>query len=89
MSASSISVALLPVDLSGRVALVTGTTSGLGRRFATVLAAAGAHVAAAGRRAERLDELAEEIRAAGGHCTPVPRLVLCIRVASTIWRSMS
>ena len=59
-------------DLTGQVALVTGTTSGLGRRFAQVLAAAGAHVAAAGRRAERLDELAAEIGAAGGTCLPVP-----------------
>ena len=59
-------------DLTGQVALVTGTTSGLGRRFALVLAAAGAHVAAAGRRAERLDELAAEIGAAGGTCLPVP-----------------
>ena len=32
-------------DLTGRVALVTGTTSGLGRRFAQVIAAAGAKVA--------------------------------------------
>ena len=59
-------------DLSGRVALVTGTTSGLGRRFAKVLAASGATVAAAGRRVERLEELAAEIRADGGTCVPVP-----------------
>ncbi|MDJ0786577.1 MAG: SDR family oxidoreductase [Myxococcota bacterium] len=59
-------------DLSGQVALVTGTTSGLGRRFAKVLAAAGASVALTGRRVERLDELAEEIRADGGTCVAVP-----------------
>ncbi|MFT7220472.1 MAG: NAD(P)-dependent dehydrogenase (short-subunit alcohol dehydrogenase family) [Candidatus Azotimanducaceae bacterium] len=59
-------------DLSGRVALVTGTTSGLGRRFALVLAACGAKVAATGRRADRLDELAAEIRASGGICEPIP-----------------
>lgn len=59
-------------DLSGRVALVTGTTSGLGRRFAIVLAACGAKVAVTGRRAERLDELAKEIRDAGGVCEPIP-----------------
>jgi len=59
-------------ELKGDVAFVTGTTSGLGRRFATVLAAAGASVAVTGRRAERLDELAAEIRADGGTCEPIP-----------------
>ena len=49
-------------DLSGQVALVTGTTSGLGWRFARVLAKAGAKVALTGRRAPRLEELAELIR---------------------------
>lgn len=59
------------IDLTGRVALVTGTTSGLGRRFATVLAACGARVVLTGRRVDRLNELAEEIRAAGGDCLPL------------------
>jgi NAD(P)-dependent dehydrogenase (short-subunit alcohol dehydrogenase family) len=59
-------------DLSGQAAFVTGTTSGLGRRFARVLAAAGAAVAVTGRRAERLEELAAEIRADGGTCAPIP-----------------
>ena len=59
-------------DLSGNVALVTGTTSGLGRRFAIVLAACGARVALTGRRADRLEELAKEIRKAGGECEPIP-----------------
>jgi NAD(P)-dependent dehydrogenase (short-subunit alcohol dehydrogenase family) len=59
-------------DLGGQVALVTGATSGLGRRFAIVLGAHGAKVAAAGRRIERLEEVAAEIRAAGGECAPVP-----------------
>jgi NAD(P)-dependent dehydrogenase (short-subunit alcohol dehydrogenase family) len=59
-------------DLTGQVAFVTGTTSGLGRRFARVLAAAGASVAVTGRRAERLDELAAEIRGDGGTCAPIP-----------------
>lgn len=58
-------------DLTGHAALVTGTTSGLGRRFATVLAACGAKVVLTGRRADRLDELAEEIRGAGGDCLPL------------------
>ncbi len=45
-------------DLSGRVALVTGASSGLGDRFARVLHAAGAHVVVTARRADRLEDLA-------------------------------
>ena len=59
-------------DLSGRVALVTGASSGLGYRFAQVIAACGAKVAIAARRVERLQALAEEIRAAGGVAEAVP-----------------
>jgi len=59
------------IELTGQVALVTGTTSGLGKRFATVLAACGARVALTGRRVDRLEALAEEIRAAGGECLPL------------------
>jgi len=44
-------------DLTGRVALVTGASSGIGRRMALVLAAAGARVAVTARRADRLDTL--------------------------------
>ncbi|MFN0164303.1 MAG: SDR family oxidoreductase [Burkholderiales bacterium] len=53
-------------NLSGKVALVTGASSGLGERFAQVLAAAGATVALAARRVERLKELRAEIDAEGG-----------------------
>ncbi|MFT4658536.1 MAG: NAD(P)-dependent dehydrogenase (short-subunit alcohol dehydrogenase family) [Ilumatobacter sp.] len=53
-------------DLTGQVALVTGATSGLGHRFARVLAASGAKVIAAGRRRERLDELVATIKSSGG-----------------------
>jgi NAD(P)-dependent dehydrogenase (short-subunit alcohol dehydrogenase family) len=65
----------LPYDdasLSGQVALVTGATSGLGRRFAQTLAAAGASVVACGRRVDRLDEVVAEIEAAGGRAVAVP-----------------
>jgi len=57
--------------LDGQVALVTGGSSGLGRRFAQTLAAAGANVAVAGRRAQRLDAVAAEIADAGGSCVAV------------------
>lgn len=62
----------LSTDLSKQVALVTGATSGLGRRFATVLAGCGARVAIAGRRVERLEELSKEIEATGGTAFPLP-----------------
>jgi len=59
------------VDLAGQVALVTGASSGLGRRFAVLLAANGARVVATGRRLERLDDVAAEITDAGGTCVPL------------------
>ena len=59
-------------DLSGQTAFITGTTSGLGYRFAQVLAACGANVAIAGRRVERLETLAEELRSTGAKVLPVP-----------------
>jgi NAD(P)-dependent dehydrogenase (short-subunit alcohol dehydrogenase family) len=52
---------LAPFRLDGEVALVTGASSGLGARFATVLDAAGARVAITGRRRDRLDALAEQL----------------------------
>jgi len=58
--------------LAGQVALVTGPTSGLGRRFAIVLAAAGAAVGLAARREDRLAELVTEIEDHGGTGVAVP-----------------
>ena len=54
------------IDLSGRVALVTGASSGLGTQFAKTLAKAGCGVVLAGRRMERLKALRAEIEADGG-----------------------
>jgi NAD(P)-dependent dehydrogenase (short-subunit alcohol dehydrogenase family) len=53
-------------DLTGEVALITGASSGLGARFAHVLAAQGAKVILAARRLNRLEALVQEISAAGG-----------------------
>ena len=58
-------------DLTGRVALVTGASSGLGARFAQVLAAQGAAVVLAARRLDRLEALADQIKAAGGKALAV------------------
>jgi NAD(P)-dependent dehydrogenase (short-subunit alcohol dehydrogenase family) len=58
-------------DLTGRAALVTGASSGLGWRFAEVLAEAGAKVAIAARRTERLEALAAGIVARGGTVLPI------------------
>ena len=58
-------------DLSGQVALVTGASSGIGRHLAELLAAAGAKVALAARRVDRLGEAAREIAAAGGRGLPI------------------
>ncbi len=59
------------IDLTGKVALVTGASSGLGRRFAQVLARQGAKVAITGRRLDRLEALAAEIAADGGVAAPL------------------
>ncbi len=54
------------IDLSGRVALITGASSGLGAQFARVLSQAGAAVVLGGRRSDRLKELRAEIEGQGG-----------------------
>jgi NAD(P)-dependent dehydrogenase (short-subunit alcohol dehydrogenase family) len=56
----------IEVNFEGKIALVTGASSGLGARFAKVLAQAGAQVVLASRRLDRLKELRAEIEAGGG-----------------------
>lgn len=58
-------------DLTGRVALVTGASSGLGVQFAAALARQGARLAIAARREDRLNAVAEDLRAMGAECLPV------------------
>lgn len=59
-------------DVSGKVALVTGASSGLGRQFAICLAEQGANVAIVARRKERLEEVKKEVEAYGVKCVAVP-----------------
>ena len=58
-------------DLSGKVIMVTGASSGLGEHFAQTLAAAGASVVITARRVDRLESLADKISAAGGKAIPL------------------
>ena len=58
-------------DLTGKVALVTGASSGLGVQFAKALAGQGANVAIAARRVEKLEAVKKEIEALGVKCFAV------------------
>lgn len=57
--------------LTGKVALITGASAGIGWASALALAAEGAHIVATARRQERLDELATQVRALGVECVTV------------------
>lgn len=59
-------------SLEGMTAVVAGASSGLGSRFAEALARAGAQVAVAARREERLEQVVERITASGGEAIAVP-----------------
>ncbi|MEO1135129.1 MAG: SDR family NAD(P)-dependent oxidoreductase [Pseudomonadota bacterium] len=59
-------------DLSGKTALVTGASRGIGRAIAVALAKAGAHVLALARTPGALEELDDDIRAVGGSASLIP-----------------
>ena len=58
-------------DLTGKVALITGASKGIGEAMARLFAAQGATVVINSRKQEELDAVAESICAAGGTCTPI------------------
>ena len=58
-------------ELSGRICLVTGASSGLGAHFARILAGAGARVVLGARRIDRVAALARELAASGARTLPV------------------
>lgn len=61
----------ITIDLTGRTVLVTGASSGLGAHFAQVFSQAGAAVALCARRKDRLENLRENIEAAGGRAAAI------------------
>ena len=72
--------------LAGQVAVVTGASSGLGVRFAKVLAAEGAGVALAARRLDRLQGLRDEITAAGGRAVALALDVADVGAFDAVFR---
>jgi len=70
--------------LSGRVALVTGASSGIGEAAAVALAAAGAAVAVTARRADRLQQLVQRIESGGGRAVALPANVAEERAAKGV-----
>jgi len=61
-----------PFDLSGKIAIVTGSSKGIGRSMAEHLAAAGAQVVVSSRKPEPCEAVAGAIRAAGGQALAIP-----------------
>ncbi len=71
-------------DLTGRIALVTGASRGIGYFTALALAKAGAHVVAVARTVGGLEDLDDAIRAAGGTATLVPQDLLDMKAVDKL-----
>jgi len=61
-----------PFDLTGQVAVITGSSKGIGRSIAETMAAMGAKVVVSSRKADACETVAESIRKAGGDATVIP-----------------
>ena len=75
-------------EFKGKVAIVTGSSSGMGEAIARALAAEGAVVALAARRRDRLDAIAAEIEAAGGTAFAVPTDVTVEAEVEALFRAV-
>ena len=62
---------MTPFDLTGKTAIVTGSSRGIGRAIAETLAQAGANVVISSRKQDQCEKAAAEIRAAGGKAAAV------------------
>lgn len=76
------------VDLRGKVALVTGASSGLGAHFASLLALSGAEVILVARRAEKLEAVVAGIRSSGGNARPAPVDVADAASVRALWAAI-
>ncbi len=61
-----------PFDLTGQVAVITGSSKGIGRAIAEIMAAMGAKVVVSSRKADACEAVAEGIRKAGGEASVIP-----------------
>lgn len=82
----------MQVRLAGRVAIITGASSGIGRALAVALARAGCDVALVARRQENLESLATEIRALGRRALPITMdvrdQVAVVRMPATVEQAL-
>jgi len=77
-------------DLTGRVAIVTGAGRGIGKDIALTLAEAGADIVAVARTENQIQKTAEDIRALGRRCLPVPTDITSIdQVQSMVQKALS